>query len=269
MGIAEDIYTLLQTGEINCETPVYRATDLADALDVTDQTIRNNIPKVEKRPGVEKGTIGKAQVWWFDANQARAARTPDLDDLIGQTQYRSRTKLLTYRAQWLDLRQKLKSEFRAGNFADQLQLAALWHLDDYLWWGTSAYVNWSAGVYPELLRQERDLIGAAQSVENLDESRQAPRYSAIPETLTEEELDYYTVHAHCFTTRGGEDVVGLGEYITPYATELKTRLMDDNETIERPFDPTEYRSMLPIGRSVLALGETVDEFVTELQEINW
>jgi hypothetical protein len=272
MGMEDQIYSHLQELSFSGEKPVATVRDLADALDVAPQTIRNHIHKLDGRPSVRKAEIGQAKVWWYD--QTNAGSGVQIDWAIEQVQYEAHQRLLTAKAEWLDNRQYLVENGREGDVSVRDRIAVISNINTYLFRGTEGWVNWLPNIHNSLEQMERDLYGRDDAAEISDVPEVVENWNdyTLPEsaTLSDAEVEYYIYDVPCFEVPAGQKVVGLAEFKLPYYTTLVEGLKDEHRYIESDeVDVEAVEGHVPQTRELITFGDIVDEFVTDVYSMDW
>lgn len=267
------IHETLQFAQYNDRPPVFTAKELAEELDVTRQTVLNKMEEVEEKPGVRSEMIGQAKVWWADTN----SYTDDtsLERTIARNRRETWRELLRERATWLDNRQTLIEQMENGEDTFRTRLVMLHQLSHYFTLATSgSTIEHDGALFYELYESRDELYNTdSEELENIERPEETPDLdltTLASDRFPEERIRYYLFDAPLFTTEGGEEIVGIAEFIITYDNEIQRGLRDEhgNITLE-DVDPSDIGHQLPTEQSLIAGGDAIDRFVTKLFNIRW
>jgi DNA-binding transcriptional ArsR family regulator len=273
MDMENAIYSHLQELSFSAEKPVVTVQDLAEALDVAPQTIRNHIHKLDGRPSVRQAEIGQAKVWWYD--QTNVGSGVQIDWAINRAQHQAHQRVLAAKAEWLDNRQYLVETERSGDVSVRDRVAVVSNIETYLQRGSEGWITWLPNIHNNLQRMDRELYGHDDQddiPDRLEEEEGNWNDYTLPEgtSLSDSDVEYYLYDIPCFEAPRGQRVIGLAEFMLSYHKTLVEDLRDEHRYIESgKVDVEVVEGHVPGTRELISFGDIVDEFVSSVYDIEW
>ncbi|WP_155118479.1 hypothetical protein [Halorubrum sp. BV1] len=225
----------------NDRCPVLTVSDLAEAVDVSDQSVRNQLDDLEQKPGVRSRKVGQAQVYWYSQAAQSDSTSLDVQAVIEDARQELWEEIVKNRAVYLDRRRQLLSEYEDGDVPARKRLAVLEALIDYLENGTALRVHWA----------------------DLDEDGH-DAYDLPEDGLSREAAERYVEEMVLFTDSEHGNVEGLSGLFSIWTTIGLTATDGHGNRSLDNIDESELEILVPSVDALLAAGDVADRFVQRL-----
>ena len=225
----------------NDRCPVMAVSDLADAVDVSGQAVRNQLEELEQKPGVRSRKVGGTRVFWYSQADQSDSTSLDVQAVIEDAQQETWEEIVKNRAVYLDRRRLLLSDYEDGDVPAPKRLAVLEAIIDYLQKGTMLRIHWT------------DLDGDGRDAYNLPE-----------DTVSREVAKRYVEEMVLFTDSEHGNVEGLSGLFSIWTTiNLTATDGHGNRSLDN-IDESELEILVPSVDALLAAGDVADRFVQRL-----
>jgi len=256
MTTQHDIVDLLLGGPpyLEDKKPFLTVTDIADALDVTKTTVRNNTDSVVTHPMIESDTVGQASVYYrsFEpsAEWGEAIDDTDVDEIVGSYLDDQQIKLVMQRGLWLHKRQTLLD--KPQDEIDAEYRLEVWDsLIEYFRQMTLAgRVSFSAALRAADLPKRYDEIDLSEHISEGD---------PLPDAFAHLESLLYDIPL--FDGPDGEPIEGL---VTLYPHHLWLTENITEETGQEKID-----ELAPEPSDIIYSAELLDRLAVQLYGFDW
>lgn len=225
----------------NDRCPVMAVSDLADAVDVSGQAVRNQLDELEQKPGVRSRKVGGTRVFWYSQADQSESTSLDVQAAIEDAQKELWEDVVKTRAVYLDRRRQLLNEYEDGDVPARKRLAVLEALIDYLQNATMLRINWPL----------------------LDEDGE-DAYDLPEGGLSREAAERYVEEMVLFTDSEHGNVEGLSGLLGIWTTIGLTATDGHGNRSLDNIDDAELEILVPSVDALLAAGDVADRFVQRL-----
>lgn len=241
--------------------PVSTTTDIADAINVSAQTVRNHIDGAIAKSRIQRGTIRGADVFWVDIqesvdspSESEGNRVPPITDAEDEIFFGS---LWEHRGYWQGVRQKLRRDEAVGAPPTR-RVQYLWEVFRYIENGA-----------PESLFRTLLIIQSGEVADVVDADQDAVYEMASPR-VSEEQMRYYLSNKSLFEVEAYGEVTGLAEFGAEYSFEVLAAFEGESGEFDlTDLSDDEIDAWVPDCGQILEAGDAWDDFVSELYGVWW